>query len=330
MIETKLRAQRSNDSSSSMKKSSSRNSDSSVHSHMESPHSPLRFHSPLRSDAGDPMETPPYASPDTSPEKLPDNSKAIVVVDVVDKSTQFSPLPSPYAGSRKPLENVNFVGDRSTSSKVMFNRAMKEEVPQSVTKVGPAGVGGVENGGGDGGGGGGGGGGGRSPVKQMAPMSRRSKDDALMKAALGFRVCEVAVCLISFSVMASDKTQGWSGDSFDRYKEYRYCLTVNIIAFVYAAFQAFDLVFTLIKKNHMIRHQFRCYFDFFMDQVLAYLLISSSSSAATRVDDWQSNWGKDEFTQLASASVSMSFLAFVAFAFSSLISGYNLCTRDPA
>ncbi|XP_038878399.1 CASP-like protein 4A2 [Benincasa hispida] len=323
MIETKLKAQRSNDSS-SMKKSSSRNSESSVHSHMESPHSPLRFHSPLRSDAGDPPETPPYASPDTSPEKLPDNSKAIVVVDVVDKSTQFSPLPSPYAGSRMPPENVNFTGDRSTSSKVMFNRAMKEEVPQSVTKVGPAGGGGEENGGG------GGGGGGRSPVKQMAPMSRRSKDDALTKAALGFRVCEVAVCLISFSVMASDKTQGWSGDSFDRYKEYRYCLTVNIIAFVYAAFQAFDLVFTLIKKNHMIRHQFRCYFDFFMDQVLAYLLISSSSSAATRVDDWQSNWGKDEFTQLASASVSMSFLAFVAFAFSSLISGYNLCTRDPA
>lgn len=213
MIETKLKTQRSNDSS-SMRKSSSRNSESSLHSHMESPHSPLRFHSPLRSDAGDPPETPPYASPDTSPEKLPDNSKAIVVVDVVDKSTQFSPLPSPYADSRKPpAENANFPADRSTSSKVMFNRAMREEVPQSVTKVGPAATGGVE--------GGGGGGGGRSP-KQMAPAPRRSKADALTKAALGFRVCEVAVCLISFSVMASDKTQGWSGDSFDRYKEYRF------------------------------------------------------------------------------------------------------------
>ncbi|KAG6589449.1 CASP-like protein 4A2 [Cucurbita argyrosperma subsp. argyrosperma] len=315
MIEAKLKSI----DSSSMRKSSSRNSELSVHSQMESPHSPLRFHSPLRSDVGDLPETPPYASPDTSPEKQPDNSKAIVLVDVVDKSTQFSPLPSPYASSRKTPENVSFPGDRSTSSKVMFNRAMKEDVPQSVTKVGPA-AGGVEERGG---------GGGRSP-KQMPPMSRRSKDDALTKAALGFRVCEVAVCLISFSVMASDKTQGWSGDSFDRYKEYRYCLTVNIIAFVYAVFQAFDLVYTLFKKNHMIRHHFRYHFDFFMDQALAYLLISSSSSAATRVDDWQSNWGKDEFTQMASASVSMSFLAFVAFAISSLISGYNLCTRDHA
>jgi hypothetical protein len=38
---------------------------------------------------------------------------------------------------------------------------------------------------------------------------------------LGFRVSEIVLCLISFSVMAADKTKGWSGDSFDRYKEYR-------------------------------------------------------------------------------------------------------------
>ena len=63
-------------------------------------------------------------------------------------------------------------------------------------------------------------------------------------------------------------------------------------------------------------------------QVLAYLLISASSSAATRVDDWQSNWGKDEFTERATAAVSMAFLAFIAFALSSLISGYNLFTLD--
>ncbi|CAN1154543.1 CASP-like protein 4A3 [Linum perenne] len=62
--------------------------------------------------------------------------------------------------------------------------------------------------------------------------------------------------------------------------------------------------------------------------ILAYLLISASSSAATRVDDWQSNWGKDEFTVMATASVAMSFLAFVSFAVSSIISGYNLCNRE--
>lgn len=63
-------------------------------------------------------------------------------------------------------------------------------------------------------------------------------------------------------------------------------------------------------------------------QILAYLLMSASSSAATRVTDWISNWGKDEFTLMASASIAVSFLAFLAFASSSLISGYNLCSRD--
>ena len=73
-----------------------------------------------------------------------------------------------------------------------------------------------------------------------------------------------------------------------------------------------------------------CLLLWFILQILAYLLISASSAAATRVDDWQSNWGKDEFTEMASASIAMAFLAFIAFAFSSLISGYELCTHEHA
>ncbi|CAH2043785.1 unnamed protein product [Thlaspi arvense] len=64
-----------------------------------------------------------------------------------------------------------------------------------------------------------------------------------------------------------------------------------------------------------------------MDQLLAYLLMSASSCAATRVDDWVSNWGKDEFTQMATASIAVSFIAFGAFAFSALISSYRLFTH---
>jgi len=67
------------------------------------------------------------------------------------------------------------------------------------------------------------------PAAKAAPViggERRSRsaatEEMVSKAALGFRLSEVVVCLISFSVMAADKTQGWSGDSFDRYKEYRY------------------------------------------------------------------------------------------------------------
>ncbi|EXC20277.1 Protein farnesyltransferase subunit beta [Morus notabilis] len=60
--------------------------------------------------------------------------------------------------------------------------------------------------------------------------------------------------------------------------------------------------------------------------ILSYLLMSASSSAATRVDDWQSNWGKDKFPDMARASVGLSFAAFVALAWSSIVSGYILCT----
>ncbi|XP_051136582.1 CASP-like protein 4A3 [Andrographis paniculata] len=147
---------------------------------------------------------------------------------------------------------------------------------------------------------------------------------ALRKAALMLRAFEMVTCLISFSVMAADKTQGWSGDSYDRYIEYRYCLGVNIIGFVYSGFQAMDGAWHLGKGRR--RRKRRCHFDFSMDQILAYLEVSAASCAATRVTDWISNWGKDEFTMMATVSIAMSFLAFIAFASSSIISGYNLCS----
>ncbi|XP_054790348.1 CASP-like protein 4A2 [Prosopis cineraria] len=288
-----------------MKKQSSKNSEASAQ--VDSPHSPLRFQSPLRSEQGDPPESPEFRSPENSP----DNSKAIVAVSKVN---QYSPARSALPPSDRQKVPENAPPARSPVSMMTVNRAMREEPPPSVTKVGPAsGVGRAVDGGH-----------GRSRGAGST-VARLKRDVMLRRAALGFRLSEVLLCLISFSVMAADKTQGWSGDSFDRYKEYRYCLSVNVIAFVYSGFQACGLAWRSVTGTNIINHHLRCHFDFFMDQILAYLLISASSSAATRVDDWQSNWGKDKFTEMASASVGMSFLAFIAFAFSSLISGYNLC-----
>ncbi|XP_038687123.1 CASP-like protein 4A3 [Tripterygium wilfordii] len=284
-----------------MKRSFSSNSESQ--SHLDSP---LRFHSPLRSDQGDPTDTSPYASPIASPEKPPPgDSKAIFTVN---KYTQFSPHPSPF----QPPDNTAAAAMEKAQPKsqppTVLNGALKEDGPGTVTRVGHA-VG-------------------EGRFGTMGSVARTSRREEMMlkMAELGFRISEVVLCLISFSVMAADKTQGWSGDSFDRYKEYRYSLSMNVIGFAYSGFQAFDLAYNLASGEHVLRHHLRRQFNFFMDQVLAYLLISSSSSAATRVDDWQSNWGKDDFTEMASASVAMAFLAFLAFALSSLISGYNLFT----
>ena len=83
----------------------------------------------------------------------------------------------------------------------------RKSPPMSVTKVGPnnSGVGHeVEDG----------------QRSAHLSMLRRSKRDIMVeKAALGFRFNEIVLRLISFSIMAADKTQGWSGDSFNRYTE---------------------------------------------------------------------------------------------------------------
>nr|KYP56347.1 UPF0497 membrane protein At5g62820 family [Cajanus cajan] len=62
----------------------------------------------------------------------------------------------------------------------------------------------------------------RRITSEQFSLERRKLPEAVSKAVLGFRLSEVVVCLISFSVMAADKMQGWSVDSYDLYREYRY------------------------------------------------------------------------------------------------------------
>ncbi|KAG9449985.1 hypothetical protein H6P81_009950 [Aristolochia fimbriata] len=214
------------------------------------------------------------------------------------------PLPPPPSiTNRTVMEELGFP---TPSPPAVVNRANREDPPPASKVEAPSG---------------------ERRSKVVLGILRRSKREALLKRAeLGFRICGLIFCLISFSVMAADKTQGWAGDSFERYKEYRYCISVTVIGFMYSGFQAYALVHHLVTGKDLIPHPFRQYLDFSLDQILAYLLISASSSAATRTDDWVSNWGEDEFTKMASASIGMSFMAFVSFALSSLLSGYNLCT----
>ncbi|KAG7535231.1 Casparian strip membrane protein domain [Arabidopsis thaliana x Arabidopsis arenosa] len=292
-----------------MKRTASSNSE--AYSYNESPHSPLRFHSPL-SDAGDLPESR-YVSPEGSPFKI-ENPKSIVSGN---KLTQFSPLPSPIPPpppqfppprrQRNARVPMNSSSDKSPSSMVVHNSWVREDGQQTTTRKAGAPINGEES--------------------ATTTVNRARRDDLVSVTALGFRISEVILCVISFSIMAADKTQGWSGDSYDRYKEYRYCLAVNVIAFVYSAFEACDAACYIAKESYMMNCGFHDLFVFSMDQLLAYLLMSASSCAATRVDDWVSNWGKDEFTQMATASIVVSFLAFGAFAVSALISSYRLFTH---
>ncbi|XP_031493654.1 CASP-like protein 4A3 [Nymphaea colorata] len=163
----------------------------------------------------------------------------------------------------------------------------------------------------------------------VSPIVRRwNREKVLRRAGLAFRVCGLLFSLVSFSVMAADKTQGWSGDSFYRYKEYRYVISVAVITFAYSTLQLAAHLYQFATGKPAIRRPLSLYIDFACDQVLAYLLMSASSSAASLTDDTQAEWGKDPFTDLASGSVSISFLAFAALALSSLISGYHVYNQN--
>ncbi|KAL8141980.1 hypothetical protein V2J09_015012 [Rumex salicifolius] len=244
----------------------------------ESPRSPLRSESHLRSEE---MGKP--SSPSSK------GGGAVVAAE-----DYFSPLQSPLPNTPPKDAETPENSLHSHSHTINLNRAVREENLPSAIVLG--------SGGGDRGMYGGRRRSKKGVVEQVVNKSK--KEVLLVRAALILRVLEVILCLLSFSVMATDKTEGWSGDSF--------CLSINVIGFVYAAFQACELAYNMATAKH----------------ALAYLLMSASSASASRIDDWQTNWGKDAFTVKASASVTLSFFAFAGFAISSLISGYNFCNRD--
>ncbi|KAF7819595.1 CASP-like protein 4A1 [Senna tora] len=224
------------------------------------------------------------------------------------ESERFSPIPS----------------EQPASPVVVANRFQVE--PKVVTKVDPGaeegvvGVNDVEEGTG-----GGDGGNNRRLRPDANRFLRSKKEGKLNKALLGLRIVAFVFCLASFSVLAADRERGWAMDSFYSYKELRCTLSVNVIGSMYSALQVSDLIKYFITKKYILGHPLRGFFNFSMDQILTYLLMSASSSAATRAYDWESNWGKDLFPDMANASVALSFVAFVSFALTSLVSGYILC-----
>ncbi|KAJ4746387.1 CASP-like protein [Rhynchospora pubera] len=144
------------------------------------------------------------------------------------------------------------------------------------------------------------------------------------RAAVALRVLAAVLCMVSFSVMAADRTEGWDGDSYRLHEEYQYVLTVNVITFVYSSIQLFLEIHRVITMRHAIPRPLSYYIDLIMDQILAYLLMSASSVAASHNDIWSSRFGGDEFTKKINGSVVVSFVAFIAVALSSVISTYVL------
>ncbi|RCV26370.1 hypothetical protein SETIT_5G240400v2 [Setaria italica] len=138
------------------------------------------------------------------------------------------------------------------------------------------------------------------------------------------RLATAALSLAAFSVIASARTSGWAGDSYARHQQYRYAVAVNVIVCAYSIAQSFGEIRRLISPTFIFRSRPSYYCSLFLDQVLAYLLMSASSAAASRNDLWVSRFGTDAFNRKISSALWLSFIGFLMLALNALISTANL------
>ncbi|KAK3161388.1 hypothetical protein QOZ80_1BG0076470 [Eleusine coracana subsp. coracana] len=142
--------------------------------------------------------------------------------------------------------------------------------------------------------------------------------------SVALRLATAVLSLAAFSVMVSARTTGWAGDSYGRYVQYRYAVGVNVIVCAYSIAQCFGEIRRLVSPRFIFRSMSSYYFSLFLDQVLAYLLMSASSVAASRNDLWVTRFGTDPFNKKINSALWLSFVAFLTLAANALISTANL------
>ncbi|CAL0306263.1 unnamed protein product [Lupinus luteus] len=155
-------------------------------------------------------------------------------------------------------------------------------------------------------------------------LRRLNREDLVKRGSLGLRGIALVFSLISFILVASNKHGDWK--EFDKYEEYRYLLAVAILSSLYTGGQVYRQVQELSIGKNLLQPRTAALIDFFGDQIVAYLLISSSSSAIPITNKMRE--GADNiFTDTSSAAISLSIFAFLCLAISALISGYKLSTQ---
>ncbi|XP_002526699.2 CASP-like protein 4B1 [Ricinus communis] len=160
----------------------------------------------------------------------------------------------------------------------------------------------------------------------IGAIRRRWRREAILqRGSLALRGLGFLFSLLAFIIMASNKHGDWK--NFDRYEEYRYLLAISILSTLYSGGQVLRNVHELSTGKLIFQRQTSAMLDFFGDQLLSYLLISSASTAVPMTNRMRE--GADNiFTDSSAASISMAFFAFFVLAVSALISGYKLSTQS--
>ncbi|CAL4984304.1 unnamed protein product [Urochloa decumbens] len=143
--------------------------------------------------------------------------------------------------------------------------------------------------------------------------------------SMALRAIAAVLSLLAFSIMASARTSGWNDSG--RFETYRYTIGVNVVVCFYSIVQAVAKIHRLVWPSSISRSISSYCCSLFLDQALAYLLISASSAAASRNHLWVSKLGTDQYNKKINIAVWFSFLGFLALSANALISMANLFSR---
>ncbi|MED6175035.1 hypothetical protein PIB30_074759 [Stylosanthes scabra] len=155
-------------------------------------------------------------------------------------------------------------------------------------------------------------------------LQRHRREDLIERGCLLLRGIALVFSLISFLLVATNDHGDWK--DFDHYQEYRYLLGIAILSSLYSGIQCFRQAKELSSNKKLIQPNTAALVDFFGDQIVAYLLISSAS-AAIPITNRMREGADNIFTDTSTAAITMTFFAFFCLALSAIISGYKLSTQ---
>lgn len=164
-----------------------------------------------------------------------------------------------------------------------------------------------------------------SPFAFSVASTRWSSRPPIQLTNLFLRVVALVLAIVAVLVLATTGN-GSDSSSFDH--PLIYCLIVSSLAFLYSAFQVSkgfcDMSGGCDVLRVAISDKVFDYLSFILDQLVAYLLISSSSVGIQAIQKTQRG---TTIWKGAIISVSMSFATFTVLATCALLSGYKLCKR---
>lgn len=156
-------------------------------------------------------------------------------------------------------------------------------------------------------------------------LRRWRREDLMRKGSAVLRALGLVFSLLSFIIMASNNHGDWR--EFGKYEEYRYLLAIAILSMLYTGGQCYRQFHQTYTGRDLLPLKTAALIDFVGDQIIAYLLLSSASSAIPLTNRMRE--GADNiFTDSSAAAISMSLLAFLVVACSSVIAGYKLSTQS--